>query len=146
MHAWINHIALLAVKNGGTPLTRRMGESFRPSTGGADSAKTIAALAAVLAVGAVLFFVWRVAARRNPGKSQSSPRRLFLSLCRAQRLSWSETWLLWILARRQKLADPARLFVEPERFELAALDDGLKGNAVRIERLRSRLFAGLTSL
>ena len=47
----------------------------------------------------------------------SSPNRLFLSLCRAHRIAWSDRWLLWRLAASQRLEDPVRVFLEPERLD-----------------------------
>jgi len=69
-----------------------------------------------------------------------SPRQLFLSLCRAHHLRWKEYWWLWQLARQQQLADPARVFLEPERFETSRIPPSLRARASVLQSLRARLF------
>lgn len=71
------------------------------------------------------------------------PLRLFLSLCRAHRLRPSEWWLLWRVARAQRLRDPARLFLEPERLQPADLGQRLAARADQLAQIRDRLFAQL---
>ena len=69
------------------------------------------------------------------------PWMLFLSLCRAHRLRWSDWWLLLRVARHQRLREPARIFLEPERLETANLSPSLKSRAQRLCWLRGHLFA-----
>jgi hypothetical protein len=68
---------------------------------------------------------------------------LFLSLCRAHRLRWAEWWLLWRVARDQKVKDPARLFLEPRWLDSARLRPVLRLRAARLESIRRRLFGRL---
>jgi len=75
----------------------------------------------------------------------SSPNRLFLSLCRAHGIAWSDRWLLWRLAASQRLKDPARLFLEPERLDPDLARPLSRRRAARLERLRLQLFEGLLS-
>ncbi len=70
----------------------------------------------------------------------SSPNRLFLSLCRAHRIAWSDRWLLWRLAASQRLEDPARVFLEPERLDPDAAGPFSARRAARLERLQRKLF------
>jgi hypothetical protein len=70
----------------------------------------------------------------------SSPRELFLSLCRAHRLRWKECWWLWQLARQQHLEDPGRLFLEPERFDASRIPPSLRRRQSEFDRLREQLF------
>jgi len=79
---------------------------------------------------------WVQQMRRRPG-----PVRLFFRLCRAHRLGVTDVRLLWKLAQAQRLRDPARLFMEPERFQKAYLGEGLQPHAQRMAALRDRLFA-----
>lgn len=72
-----------------------------------------------------------------------SPILLFLSLCKAHRLRWSERWLLWRVARAQRLRNPARLFLEPERLQAVKPGWGSRTRSGKLEGLRERLFAGL---
>jgi hypothetical protein len=98
----------------------------------------------LLILAAMVLLVWLLSLvanwrqRRGP---YTSPLRLFFSLCRAHRLGWGEWWWLWRLARSQRLSDPARLFLEPERFEPSHLAAGLRGQAALFRRVRDRLFA-----
>ena len=86
----------------------------------------------------VLSYVLSLRERR---RGRTSPLGLFLSLCKAHRLRWAEQWLLWRVARAQKLRDPARLFLEPERFRPAGLGAALQSRSAELENLRDRLFA-----
>ncbi len=72
--------------------------------------------------------------------SFSSPTMLFWSLCQAHGLRWSDRWLLWRVARAARLRDPARLFLEPERFEPSKLRPALRIHAARLGRLVGMLF------
>lgn len=101
-------------------------------------------LLGLLIVAALVVGIWglsRLLASRERHQVYSNPRRLFKSLCKAHRLRWSEQWLLWRVARFQRLGDPARLFLEPERFEEANLSQPLRAQIARLKELRNRLFA-----
>lgn len=82
---------------------------------------------------------------RGPARSRAcnSPTRLFWSLCRAHGLPWRDRLVLWQISRCQRMADPARLFLEPQRFEAANLNTSLRQQSERIKRLGQRLFAGV---
>jgi hypothetical protein len=75
--------------------------------------------------------------------STNSPAELFLCLCKAHKLKWSERWLLWRLGRSQHLADPARLFLEPGRLKAARLPVSLRQRGRELESIRGRLFSEL---
>jgi hypothetical protein len=68
------------------------------------------------------------------------PSGLFSSLCRVHKLKWSDRWLLWHLAGYYRMADPSRVFVEPERFDPQGLPPHLAGRAARLSELRENLF------
>lgn len=95
----------------------------------------VLAVLILLAWSATVAYGWFSQLRRRPG-----PKRLFLRLCRAHRLRIGEIVLLWKLARAQRLRDPARLFLEPERYEPAHLGNALRHQAERLASLRDRLF------
>ena len=78
--------------------------------------------------------------RRGPRHSRLG---LFLSLCKAHELEWFQWWLLWRVARRHRLRDPARVFLEPDRLLLAKLGRGFRFHQERLQVLTERLFAGL---
>jgi hypothetical protein len=96
--------------------------------------------------GAVLFgvvlLIWVLSkfVRKERGQVFNSPRRLFHSLCKAHGLNWSSRMLLRRLARRQKLTQPARLFLEPDRFQARNLGPKLKAQQARLDRLRDTIF------
>lgn len=73
-------------------------------------------------------------------RRRTSPLGLFLSLCKAHRLRWSQWWLLWRVARVQRLRDPARLFLEPERLEEPHLGRALQAHRAQLRQIRDRLF------
>ena len=115
-----------------------LGNSFR-SHGNAPSDVVLG----LLILAALVLGIWalaRLLAIRERRRSFDSPRRLFLSLCRAHQLSWRDRWLLWRVAKVQKLKDPARLFLEPERFEAARLGPALTAKTPRLAALREQLF------
>jgi hypothetical protein len=71
---------------------------------------------------------------------RSSAGEMFYSLCRAHRLRWKECWWLWQLARGQQIADPGRLFLEPERFEESQIPAALRPRLSQLQNLQERLF------
>jgi len=95
----------------------------------------VLAVLILLVWSATVVYGWISQLRRRPG-----PNRLFLRLCRAHRLRIGESVLLWKLARAQRLRDPARLFLEPERYEPAHLGTALRDQAEQLAALRDRLF------
>jgi len=84
--------------------------------------------------------------RKGKPRRCNSPKRLFWSLCRAHDLSWRDRWILWRLSRYQELDDPARLFLEPHRFDSPNLSFALQRHPARIASLRERLFANPWSI
>jgi len=105
----------------------------------------------LIAVGfvAVLFLVGALCCfseSRRRHAAFHSPRRLFFALVKAHRLSILDAWLLWRAACACHLEDPARLFLEPERFDPQALPRRLARHSGRLASLKNRLFAGLKEL
>ena len=95
-----------------------------------------------------LFFVsvWgvsRLVGRKERAVSCLDPRALFRALCRAHQLGRSDRQLLKQLALRHELAQPAMLFVQPDRFDVAELGEAWQKHRQRLAELRCRLFAGL---
>jgi hypothetical protein len=82
-------------------------------------------------------YVLKVEERR---RGHARPLRLFLSLCKAHGLRWSEWWLLWRVARAQRLRDPARLFLEPQRLEAVSLGRSFQTSQAQLRQIRDRLF------
>ncbi|MBL8829444.1 MAG: hypothetical protein JNM18_20865, partial [Planctomycetaceae bacterium] len=84
---------------------------------------------------------------RYIGKSDreklNNPHSLFQELCKLHGLGFGERRLLAKLAKVHKLEHPARLFLEPERFDNVVEHPQLAPQAGVIRELRQRLFVGL---
>jgi hypothetical protein len=117
-----------------------LGDTFRGRSNPLQKEDLVIALCVL---GGILFAVWllsKLPAFGQRSGSYNSPRRLFRGLCRAHGLGWSERRLLWQLAQAEQLADPARLFLEPERFDEVHLNDALCARAAELKEIRQRLF------
>jgi hypothetical protein len=97
------------------------------------------AAAALLAAGGAVALV-----RRLRKRACHDPQRLFRDLCRAHRLGWRDVQLLRKLARFEQVDPPARLFVEPRRFQPSVAEQ-LACTPQDLTRLRQRLFGNLVS-
>jgi hypothetical protein len=113
-----------------------------PARGGAEGSGWGDFVWAVLGVAALAGAVWltRWVIRRAPAAPAHDPNRLFAGLCQAHGLNRSDRRMLRRLARSRGLADPARLFVEPQFFEVPSSDPTLGSQAGCLNELRQRLF------
>jgi hypothetical protein len=85
--------------------------------------------------------VSRVLARRTAQTFTSdNPARLFRDLCAAHGLKRSARRLLQQLAAARGVPDCARLFAEPQHFEVKGLPPELKASAAELKRLQQTLF------
>ena len=103
-------------------------------------------LTGLLVLTAIVLAMWllsQILARQERRKSYNSAWMMFFSLCKAHGLSWSDRWFLWRVARHQRLRDPARLFLEPERLADDNLSPALRLRQAQWKGLRGRLFADL---
>jgi len=98
-------------------------------------------LVIVLCIAVAIWLLGRLTNVLDKRTSFRGPRRLFLSLCKAHRLRWTDRWLLWRLAAAQKLREPARLFLEPKLFDPARLSTLTPARASQLIELRNTLFA-----
>lgn len=106
-----------------------------------DARQALVGLGILLLAAVAVWFLSRLVNVLERRAGYDGPKRLFVELCRAHALSWSEAWLLWRTARAQRLADPSRVFVEPERLAPVNLPRGLRMHAERLDRIAGRLFA-----
>jgi len=134
---------LFAQRSAVEELASRMGDSFREPGLRLDGSQMIAVILGALAILAVFWGLRRWLGGDDDRKTYFSPRKLFSDLCAAHGLTRKESRLLRSLARAQGLADPARLFLEPERFDPEALGPALARESDPLRALRERLFAGL---
>jgi hypothetical protein len=143
MNPWLSDCLLLAEKTRLDEIASRMGDGFRGDAVRPESSNMLLSLAIVV----MLLVLWGLLTRLTPSHVRRAPRsrpwRLFVSLCRAHRLRWRETWLLWRLARLERLPEPALVFLQPQRFEPDGLPAPLCRHRAKLASLRARLFAGL---
>jgi hypothetical protein len=95
----------------------------------------------LLVLVAILLAFWLAARfmdRPRRARVTHRPRGLFFELCRAHRLKWSDRWLLWRVARRHRLGQPAVVFLSPELLKPRA--DTAAAEVRRLESLAQRLF------
>jgi len=118
------------------------------SLGGGLRAKgeegSAAAVLIAVAIGvALLALAWFLLARfTDIGRSRiNSPRKLFAELCAAHQLDKPSCKLLKQVTRWQRLEHPARIFLEPERFDEVNLSPNLRASQPQLETLRARLFS-----
>ena len=84
-------------------------------------------------------WIWKWSSERER-RPFVSPHRLFAQLCRAHALDRTSRRALVAVARHQKLGNPSRLFIEPDRWHDGPLGHVLTQYPKHIERLRKRLF------
>jgi hypothetical protein len=116
-----------------------MGRNFRD--GGAGLTPAYIAFGLAVLIGFVLS-VWLVSRRMKyrDEHGYNSPRALLQELCRTHGLDRADRRALKALARRRRLDQPSRLFLEPDRFEIGE-EVAISGEERRrLERLRDRIF------
>ena len=121
---------------------RSRGESFREgfrSRGTTGHDDVLLGLLIVVALLAGMWAISRLVSQRRRG-AYSSPRQLFRALCQAHHLSWSDSRLLRRVARDQGLREPARLFLEIQRWEEKNLGPRLATHYARLKSLRTQIF------
>jgi hypothetical protein len=122
---------------------REMGRDFRVDHTKLDPSLIIASLVVLAAVIAFLGFLHRLMNRREGRRLYNSPKQLFRSLCRLHELTAADRRALVQLARSERLAQPASLFLDPDRFTTAVKSPAWQSQRQQLERLRAKLFAGL---
>ena len=137
MNARLGDLLLFAQRNA----FRDMGSGFRDKREHFDPTDLIFWVGALVGVFVTLAILARVIARREQRQVYNSPRALFRSLCAAHNLDRRDRAVLRKLARHHGLVQPARLFVEPARFDAAKLDAKLGPLHPQIQSLRERVFA-----
>lgn len=83
----------------------------------------------------------RLKDRQESFRRVNSPRKLFRELCKAHGLKFFQRRLLKQVARWQRLARPAKLFLEPERLETRNLSSRLRARQVALAAISKKLFA-----
>jgi len=130
--------ALLAVN----PL-RSMGAGFRGSHARFGMDEAITGLAILAGVVVATLLLTHLLTREERLRRTNDPWSLFRSLCRAHRLQRVQVRLLHRVARAQQVDHPARLFLEPERYQIGCDDPQFGRDRAMLAQIASRLFAGL---
>ena len=91
-------------------------------------------------VGAGVWAATRLLSNRMNEQALDNSWRLFHGLCKAHRLNWSERSLLRRFAAQQGTKDPARIFLEAERWDPSRIPEGVRHEFNRLNVLRRRLF------
>lgn len=119
-----------------------MGRRFRRHGGGVGWTELMIPIALIACVVGIAWLVSRYFKLREKRNSDSPPA-LFAELCQAHGLDWPSQQLLCAMTNAHRLASPAQLFVEPDRFDVDSLGRAFGNRKAQIAALRSRLFATL---
>lgn len=106
-----------------------------------NAGEAIVWLAVVGGMIAVVCLAIRFGSRLQRRRRYNNHGSLFQGLCRTHGLNHRARGLLKQLARHHKLAQPARLFIEPKWLDPASLRGALRRRAAEVAMLRNRLFA-----
>ena len=136
MNRLIDHAILLAESGHWSSMSQR----FQGRHSRVDLNDILTGLLILCTAICVFWWLSLVIRFRDRHRTFSSPVALFLSLCKAHRLRWSQGWLLWRVARAHRLRDPAQMFVRPELFSPAKLGPSLRLRTVELMRIGDMLF------
>ncbi len=117
-----------------------MGGGLRPKEGDNSAWEILAVIGGCAVLAAAVW--WLLTRFTDIGRARpNSPRKLFAELCSAHGLDAANRRLLAKIARWQRLKHPARLFMEPERFETVNLSPQLAASREQVEAIRKQIFA-----
>lgn len=116
-----------------------MGRHFSRDGGGIAIDRLLIGL---LIIGSIAVSLWLFSMYYNwkENNGAHSPGALFHQLCKAHKLDFRSCRLLRQLASLQKLSHPARLFLEPERFNPANLNPAMKQHQAALVKIRNTIF------
>lgn len=106
-----------------------------------DTADIVVGVLVLLGIAAGIALLSYLVSRQDKRRGFNSPRALFRELCKAHGLARSSRRLLRQLARWQRLSHPARIFLEPERFDPANLSPRLRAQIDDVRQVRDQIFA-----
>ena len=115
------------------------GRSFREAEANFQWSNAALVVTSVVAIGLAFSLVVRYLTWRE-GRRYRHPHKLFAELCRAHSLDRVSRKRLQRLASAHKLADPARVFLEPDRFDTTHLDASINDDRAALEALRDLIF------
>ncbi|MCA9248431.1 MAG: hypothetical protein KDA42_14995 [Planctomycetales bacterium] len=116
-------------------------EHFRQTKSRFEIEDVIIGLVLLLVTAIGLLLLKKLLEQSERRKGYHHPGRLFEELIRAHKLNRRERALLRRLAAHERLDDPGRMFLEPERFDVSRIPDSLAKRRAEVFALRDRLFA-----
>ncbi len=117
-----------------------MGRKFRESASGGNYFELAILVLVLIGVGVGIWLLVRRVQTSERGSYHDS-RSLFTELCDVHELSREQRQLLGRLAESQATPQPAHIFLDPDRFDVAASELASDEERVHVERLRALLFA-----
>lgn len=140
----MNHLIISGLLLANRTRIEQLSAGFRANQENATPQDLLVGLTVLVGTAAALLLLLRILDRCQRGhRHVNRPLRLFLTLCKAHELTWPERWLLWRVARAQRLRDPGRLFLEPERLDPTNLSPSLRLHGHQLRQIRERLFRGI---
>jgi hypothetical protein len=118
---------------------QRLGDGFRKHATTIERSDILAGLAILIGFAIGVLILSRLAARAEKRRALYSPRALFRQLCDAHGVDRTGRRLLMFVARAQMLADPNRLFIEPDRLDVSLLPQEWQSHRAELAALRVRL-------
>lgn len=105
-----------------------------------DSHDIVLFVSTLVVVFGVLWLVARWSERRVRNDSSLG---LFWTLAKKHNVGWKDCWLLWRIARKKHVGEPALLFLDPRITSPQFLKDLNPAAAARLKSLRRRFFFGI---
>lgn len=118
-----------------------MSKGVRRRSSSFDTTEVLIGFAVVAGVVLGLSILYMIMNRGERNRRSNSPKGLFRSLCRAHELDRASRRVLGQMAKHQRLAQPARIFLEEERFDKVNLNLALRSQMELIDELRGKIFA-----
>ncbi len=124
------------------PILKNMAREFQQRQAEASPLEVLLLLAGLVLVFWLVWFLGQVLSPEENRYRTPRPRRLFHELCRAHRLTRSQSGFLWNFARGLGLSDPVRVFVDPQCLHNPEVTLTHR-DAEQLRKIADIIFAGL---
>lgn len=121
----------------------RLGDRFSGQNAEIDLHELGVLLLGLVAAGALIWLLHRLAKWQEGRALSHNPKRLFRDLCRSHRLSGWQVKVLRAVSEAVGLQEPAEVFVRPEALKVENLPDDWEKHRADVDSLRRRLFTEL---
>ena len=119
---------------------RSLGRGVRGKSSDFDTGDIVFALSVLAGIAVAIWLMAHLLNHSDRRRRYNRPQALFRDLCRVHDLDRGRRRMLRQIARWQRLGQPARLFLEPERFEPDNVSPKLRASSRRLTALRDKLF------